>query len=241
MIRKLLVVAAAAAIPMGALAVGAVGSGVAGAAANTPITCAFTGTVSFGAPGLSHFGSATPNKTSTTNTSGSTFSGPQCGLNGSNPGNLTAQFPAHMIVSKNTTKCSKTIPNNPIPGCVKGDYVTDQASALTSGSTGASLKKALKKGTLALPGGVSAPFKTSVAGTYGGCGGGEQGFQISGTVKNKSYSYTTFALTICLGADTGSGTSGDFATDVVTALASPSGPTIATATIDPTYSSLVVS
>ncbi len=48
MIRKLLMVAAAAAVPLGAIAVGAVGGGVAGAKTLEPastVTCALTGTV----------------------------------------------------------------------------------------------------------------------------------------------------------------------------------------------------
>ena len=241
MIRKLLVVAAAAAIPMSAVAVGAVGSGVAGAgtpASSNPITCALAGHVAFASPGLSHFGSATPNKTSTTATSGAAFTGAACGANGTNVGNVSSPFADKSIVIKNTTKCSKTIPNNPIPGCVKGDYVTDQASGLTT--SGPSLKKAIKKGTFVLNG-ISLPFKTSVAGAYTGCGGAEQGFQITGTVKNKAFAYTTFALTICLGDDSGTGTTNNFANDIVTALASTSGPTITSAEIDPAYSSLAVS
>ena len=61
MIRKLLMVAAAAAVPMGAIAAGAVGGGVAGAATPitvTPVTCQESGTVNFMAPGISLSGNA---------------------------------------------------------------------------------------------------------------------------------------------------------------------------------------
>ena len=72
MIRKLLMVAAAAAVPLGAIAVGAVGGGVAGAKTLEPastVQCALTGTVNFAAPGISLIGVTTASKTGATTSS----------------------------------------------------------------------------------------------------------------------------------------------------------------------------
>ena len=72
MIRKLLMVAAAAAVPLGVIAAGAVGGGVAGAATPitvTPVTCHESGTVNFMAPGISLSGNATTSHTTTTTSS----------------------------------------------------------------------------------------------------------------------------------------------------------------------------
>ena len=87
-------------------------------------------------------------------------------------------------------------------------------------STGASnLQKALKKGTITLDG-VGFPFKTSSATSVnGGPCGSEAGFQISGSVKNKAYAYTSYSLLVCLGGDTGTGTTGAFLNDITTAIA----------------------
>jgi hypothetical protein len=238
MIRKLLVVAAAAAIPMSMVAVGAIGSSPAFAGKTVlpspPISCSVSGTVTFAPPGISHNGSVGTGKTSTTNTSTITFAGPSCGPNATNSGGST---PPRMITSK-SSKCAKT-PDSPVPGCVKGDTYFDTASSYVT--TGAStLQKALKKGTITLDG-VGFPFKTSSAVSVdGGACGAEAGFQISGSVKNKAYAYTTYSMLVCLGGDTGTGTTGAFLNDITTAIASSSGPTIASATIDPSSSVLTV-
>ena len=234
MIRKLLVVAAAAAIPMSAVAVGAIGSGTAFAGKTVnpspPVSCTVAGTITFAPPGISHDGLVSTSKTSTTNTSAITFAGPACGPNTTNSGGST---PPRAITSK-STKCPGTT------ACPKGSYISDTASSyVTTGAS--SLQKALKKGTITLDG-VGFPFKTSSAASVnGGACGSEAGFQISGSVKNKAYAYTSYSLLVCLGGDTGTGTTGAFLNDITTAIASASGPTIATATIDPATSVLKVS
>ena len=234
MIRKLLVVAAAAAIPMSAVAVGAIGSGsaFAGGTANPspPIQCSVSGTVTFAPPGISHNGVVGTSKTTTTNTSAINFTGAACGPNATNSGGST---PPRAITSK-ATKCPGTT------ACPKGSYLSDTASSyVTSGAS--NLQKALKKGTFTIDG-IGFPFKTSsAAAVNGGACGSEAGFQISGSVKNKAYAYTSYSLLVCLGGDTGTGTTGAFLNDITTAIASASGPTIATATIDPASSVLKVS
>ena len=78
MIRKLLLVAAAIAMPASAGTVALVStSSVAGA--NTPITCALTGIVHFAAPGITKNGSLTTAMTTSTTTTGGTLSGSACG------------------------------------------------------------------------------------------------------------------------------------------------------------------
>ncbi len=232
MLRKLMMVAAAAAIPLGAVALGA---GPAAATkgpppASPPLTCSASGTVNFAPPGISRNGSISLNKTSTTTTSGLVFSGSGCGSGGTGPANT--------IVSKSTVKCSKKVANEnksggPQPGCMVGGYnVYDQASAFASTGT-ATLQKALKKLSFTVNGIPFSGKTTSAAVSGSGQCSGEAGFVLSGTVKAKPYTYSTFTLIACLGHDTGTGTTGSFVTDIAVQLGSPSSTsTIATASID---------
>jgi hypothetical protein len=237
MIRKLLMVGAAAAIPLGAVAFA---SAPASAAKAPPppsptLNCSAAGTVSFAPPGISFYGTASPSKTSTTTTSGLTFAGSGCGSGGSEPANT--------ILAKSTLKCNKKIAGedangNTVPSCVSGDRVYDQASGFASTGT-ATLQKALKKLTLTVNGITFAAKTTSTS--IASCSGGEFGFALSGTVKAKPFTYSTFALTACLGSDTGPGTTGSFGADIVTALNGPSpAVTIATTQVDAVHSTLTI-
>jgi len=252
MIRKMLVIAAAVAMPASALAVGAIGGGVA-SAKGTPIsfsaTCAASGTITYAPPGLTHDGSVGTGKTSATTTSAVTFSGPGCGSGGTTAG--------RSIVSKNS-KCGK-LPNQgvggaTVPGCVKGDTYYGQASAF-AGSGAANVQKALKKVSLTIEG-ITFPGKTSSTSliTPGGACGGEAGFQLAGTVKNKAYTATTFSLRVCLGADTGTNLSANGTTDPQTsstgansfhdigaALGGDTSVVVATSAIDSSSSQLTIS
>lgn len=82
-------------------------------------------------------------------------------------------------------------------------------------------------------GGYDATLKTQSVTTVVGspCGSGEVGFVIHGQVKAVPFDTKTATVTICLGADSGSGTTGSFGADL-----GNSGATIATAAIDPATS-----
>jgi hypothetical protein len=239
MIRKMLVVAAAVAMPASALAVGAIGGGVASATATppTPIVCAASGTVTFAGPnGLTHDGTVTTAKTSTTNTSTTSFDGPSCGTGGSTPGKA--------ITSKNS-KCSGTNTGTPatvvVPGCVKKSYYYGTAASFV-GTGAANLKKALKSVTLTVNG-ITFAGKTSTTSSIapGGACGSEAGFLVSGKVKATGQAYKTFQLRACLGADTGPNTTGDFFTDFATELGGNTTIGIQTAAIDHATSQLTIS
>jgi len=235
MIRKMLVIAAAVAMPASMLAVGAIGGGVASAGTPLPsptLTCSASGTVTFAAPdGITANGTVGKAKTSTTNTSETTFAGPNCGTGGSTP--------AKAITSK-ATKC--TAANEPYQGCVVKEY--DYGSAGSFAGTGASaLGKALKSVALTVNDlAFKGTTKTTSAIEPGGVCGSDVGFQLNGTVKPpKGYTYKTFSLAVCLAADTGANTSGDFFTDLAAELNGNATIQIQTANIDPSDSVLTIS
>jgi hypothetical protein len=238
MIRKMLVIAAAVAMPASALAVGAIGGGVANAAKGpppTPIVCAAHGTITFASGGISTNGNVTTAKTSDTTTSATTFDGPSCGTGGSTDGKT--------ITSKNS-KCTGTNTGTPstvtIPGCAKKSYYYGTAASYIS--TGAStLGKALKKVTLNVNG-ISFAGKTKTAtAVSGGACGSEGGFQLNGSVKASGQSYKTYSLLVCIGNDTGPGTTNAFASDVAGAAFGNTAIAIDTADIDPASSTLTIS
>jgi hypothetical protein len=228
MIRKLLLVAAAIAMPMGAVAVtGIATAGVAGAAT----TCTVSATVTFAAPGISKPGSVTAAKSSTTTTSATTFGGGCTG--GSGPNNIT---------SKNT-KCDKHTAGQPAsnPACTPGNYGYGSWSNFTTGGT-TSIQKSLKKFTFTLNGTTFKTKTTSASiilpGASNPCGTNEVGFQIVGTVTSpKADKGQASTLNACLGAITGTGLNpGD---NFLAAAVDQIG-TVATAQIDPAFSTVHV-
>jgi hypothetical protein len=253
MIRKLLMVAAAAAVPMGAIAAGAVGAGVAGAKTVIPLTpasCAISGTVTFAAPGISLPGLPTSNKTSST---GTTLS-----FSGCSPAGASITGGGALSITTKNSKCTGT--NAPIPGCAKGKDIYDSGGGLGSASTFKSLDKAVKglpigltetSGSVVIKSKALTPSEVIGSGTSPGpCvnpGGGsaaaddEVGFSIPTTVKTspKSTGVTAGTILVCLGADSGvsGGTpskyNGNFYNDLLTA-----GATIASVAIDPVTSSI---
>lgn len=237
MIRKILLIGAALAIPTSALAAGAVGAGVAGAGGTppTPLNCSAAGTVTFAAPGLTYDGTATFAKTSSTTTSGTTFAGSGCGSGGST---------APLTISSKNTKCTGA--GAPVPACTGVKKQLEYDSAAGYAGTGSStLLAALKKVTLNVNGiAFAGQGKTASSVSPGGACGAEAGFAVSGKVKAKGYTYKTFALTVCLGTDTGSGAdfTGDFTTDFLTEyLGHDTAITITGAAIDPASSTLNIS
>ncbi len=222
MIKKMLMVAAAIAMPVTAVAGVAVTSGVAGAKAPvvTPTTCAITGSVTFPAPGLSKIGSVEASSKSST-ASTTTASG---GCTGTN---------TETIVSKSTVKC-KTQPTT-APCTSTSGYVYDTESGFATSVP--ALAKAVKKGLVVTDAGVSLTLvptpSTGVSEILpGSTCGSNVGFLLSGTVKKAT---NTFTATVCLTTDTGTGTSGSFITDLATGAG-----TIASAAIGGPDSTIVI-
>ncbi len=246
MIRKLLMVAGATAMPLGMVAVGAVGAGTAGAhkappPASPPITCAIGANVTFAPPGISKNGSVGTAKDSYTHTTTISFTG--CSSVPSQPGKTTGSSAALTITSKNS-KCGKLPNTNKAggsqPGCVKGDTYYDTASSFASTGT-ATLQKAVKKLYITVDG-ITFKAKTTASSIVapGAACGSEGGFHLTGTVKAKPYTYTTDSLLACLGTDTGTNTTGNAVADIESALSDPT-ITVATAQIDPATSQLNIS
>jgi hypothetical protein len=215
MLRKMLLIATAVAIPLSATAVTAVvQSGTAGA---TPlaITCKVTsGTVDFAPPGLSQNGSFESASTSTTNTTTVKYScsPPAGGIGKTNP----------LAITTANTQCTGT--NMPVNGCTSGQYSYDSVSGFASSAS--TLWQDV--GTLKIKIGVTSYTETltssSVALT---CASGEAGFNLKGKLTAPAaHAGEPMKLTACLGSDTGPGTTGVFAND----LGAP-GVTIATAAL----------
>ena len=180
--------------------------------------CTLSGTVVFAPPGLSAAGTTTSNKAlkkTATTTSGTNFGG-----------GCTGSIPPVRIVSK-STKCKG--PNNPPgTGCqVKKTWWYDGESNFASQSTLRTITKAVKKISFTLDG-ILYQTKTASASEIA-CGNGDVGFKISGSVKKpKNDKGQSSVVDVCLGSDTGPGTTGSFFADLVSGTG-----TIATAQIDP--------
>ena len=247
MIRKMLVIAAAVAMPASALAAGAIGSGVAGAAVKplppTPINCAASGTITFAGAGLSVGGNTTTATTSATTTTATTFSNDvtnpsvsNCTTGGSSPGNT--------ITSKNS-KCSGNGTGSPktvlIPGCVKTPKTYYYGTAASYAATGAkTLGKALKNVTLVVNGTTFTGTTKKTAQITGGACGTEAGFLLSGVVTTTpSLGYKDFSMLVCIGTDHGTDVSGSFLTDMAGEMYSNATSIfIQSADIDPSTSTL---
>jgi len=219
--RKILMGVFALALPVGTLA----GLTTAASAKTGPPdpsrSCTVAGSVTFQAPGLSAAGDVSPTlKVSTTHATASLGGG--C----SGPSITEA------INSKNT-KCKGV--NNPSAPCeAKHTYAYDTESNFASPTTITSITKSLKKLSLNVDG-VTYSTKTTGAAEIS-CSGGEVGFQINGTVKGpKNDKGETSVLSVCLGADSGPGTSGDFIVDLGTGTG-----TITGAAIDGSNSTLTI-
>jgi hypothetical protein len=231
MIRKMLVIAAAVAMPASALAaVTTIGtSGVAGAVkVYTSQSCAITGGVTFAAPGLSHDGTL-GKKSTATSVSSATATGAGCGAGASG-----FTFIKNKITTA-ATDCNvaPTPPaTNPVvcaSATTKMHYAFSNASNLASAGVSsivASLSKGLKvydNGNKAIAA-VTAGGTSSVVG--GACGAGHIGFQLSG---NTSVTGLTYNLLLCFAGDTGTAITNDFFADYLAAAGGNTGITIATA------------
>ena len=244
MIRKMLVLAAAVAIPAAGLAGASAltGASVASAKALPPVavTCSLTDSVTFAKPGLSYNGSLT-NKTSQSSKSATT---PSAG----NPAACPTKAIKNKIATA-TTDCA-TAPT-PAPICsistaktlAKDPFYYDTASSLATSGV-ASIVASLSPGIATTDNGTKVILAVTAPGTSsilpGGACGTTVGFHLSGAVNLAAGGSTglNYTLNICLVADTGTGTSGAFFTDYAAAAGGNTSITIASAT---GTSSLVIS
>lgn len=248
MIRKAFLALAVVVAPIGATTaigvVGGVGGGVAGAATATTYTCAQTGTVTFQKPGLSNGGALTAN-TAVKTAAAITGSGSGC-----------STTPIKVSIASATTPCPQTggVPNSGDPSaCLaqkngvyaigsKPNYYDTSASYATSGLS--DLQAAL----------AAKPLKTTVDGIKvslaygsasevapgGACGASDSGFALSGNANISSGALTTYTDTICIVGDTGTNTTGDFVTDLLTSAGGDSSVLITGLTLGGPDSQLVI-
>jgi hypothetical protein len=231
MIRKMLVIAAAIAMPVSVIAVSGVTAGAASKPPPDPaITCAVTATVTFASPGISKAGSASTAKTSATTTSGESFStkGSDGACSGTAPGNT---------ITTKSVKCTGVgtpTSNTACPGKKPTMYGYGSWSNFeTEGTT--SIQKALKTISFTING-IAYTSKTSSAADIG-CAGGEVGFSVTGAISApKQDKGQSSVLDACLGAVTGTGLASPetFANQI-----NGTG-TVKTATLDPATSTVAI-
>ena len=228
MIRKLVVIAAAVALPVSTAVVFAgVGGGIAAAkgSPNPPVTCTVSATVTFAPPGISKAGSVSTKKSTDTDTSGEVLGGSGCTGSGAN-----------LKIASASTLCTGTGEPSSNPACFTGkkkEYGYNSWSNYVSG--GASSLSALKDLKFTIN---SLNYEVvDLTGTAVGCADSEVGFNIVGTVKKPSADKGQQAsLTACLGTVTGTDLSGPTFADNIDSSTS----TVATAQIDPATSSLAI-
>jgi hypothetical protein len=215
MLRKMLLIASAVAIPLGATAVtSVVQTGTAGATA-LAITCKVTtGTETFAPPGISQNGSFEAASTSTTTSTTIKYkcSPPTGSIGTTKPISITTP----------STQCTGT--DTPVTGCTAGQYNYDSVADFASG--GSTLWSAV--GTLTVKIGTTSYKATLNASSFAiTCASGEAGFNLKGKLTAPAaHAGEAMKSTVCLGSDTGPGTTGMFANDI-----GKPGVTIATAAI----------
>lgn len=239
MIRKMLALAVAVAVPATLLA-GTTGPGVAAATklAPTPGTCAITGSVTFAAPGISGPGSVTT-KTVVSSTSTITpATGSLCGvkvIKSKIPTTTSACWSVLPVYSK-TAPVGGTL----APGAASACDIGGATAATDPVLNGTDIKKAIKSkyfynssgafiaaGTTSIVAALTAkPIKLSNNGNTspltlsgatsqlpGGACGPYAGFQITGTTSFANASHVV--IDICLASDSGPATTGSFVTDLL--------------------------
>jgi len=203
MIRKLLLVAAAIAMPVSAGAVTLVATApIAGAAAT--INCHVAGTVTFASPGLSHNGTVTTATTSTTSVSTETYTKGTTACAGTGPA---------LAIKSTNIKCSAAGATTTIPACVGNSTKNGYGSFKSYASTGVS---SIKADTKTLTFTVNGTKYTSTTCTASTCVaihscptsktyGGEAGFEVKGNISAPAGAYKGAATTVivCLGSAVG--------------------------------------
>jgi len=204
MIRKLLMVAAAIAMPVSAGAVALVGTASVAGAVGPTVNCAVASTVTFAPPGLSKSGAVTTATTSATKTATTVLSK---GTTASCSGSIAPLT----ITSKNTKCTGKGLPSSN-PACVSGKYGYGSWANYASGGTSSILTSlptlAFKVGT------VTYTTKNTKAAPDLSCKasatvGSEIGFTITGAITKQSSGSTYIGakttFNACLGLVTGTG------------------------------------
>jgi hypothetical protein len=233
MIRKILVVTAALAMPVAALSATVTtvaSSGVAGATTPPPVTtsCTVAGGVTFATPGLSAGGTLTSKSTVDTAAT-TTASGTGC-----------TNAPSNLKIVSTTTPCPQTggVPNSGDPSAclastTKNGVVTyaiakDPNYYDTTGSYAGSGLTDLEAALAAKPikatvdsiaadlafGSATEVFPTADGGT-GQCGTTDVGFDVLGNVQVKGADVATYEELACLSDDSGPGTTGNFLDDLL--------------------------
>jgi hypothetical protein len=241
MIRKILLVAAAIAMPVGMVA--ATGSTAFAGSKPPPdpaITCSMHGgSISFASPGLTTGGTLTASKSESTTTTGITLE-----TSGTDPA-CSGSVAGQTITSK-TGSCKSMAAEYPVcSGATKTlKYAYDSQASFEASSTTATIAKSLKALDFTANS-ISYTTKTKSAvseapGTGDACADSEAGFLITGEVESPSIDkgQTSSAL-ICLGNVTaGTGTTGQ---PFISAFLGLTGSqTIETVAIDPATSTVHV-
>jgi hypothetical protein len=232
MIRKMITIAAAIAIPVSAItALGAaVGTGVASARALPPtsITCAESGTVLLPKPGLSNGGTLTSKASETTKVS-LTGSGTGCSTKAVKPKIVTATTPCPQTggvpnpgdpaaCEASTSKTSHGVTTVTYAIARDPNYYDDAGGYAAAASSGV---------------GSTLPLETEDNGTkvwleFGSssssstCGSNE-GFTLSGNVDNSTQTAAigTYTDNICVTSDAGPNTTGNFGVDLIDDVGGP--------------------
>jgi hypothetical protein len=270
MIRKLLVIATAVAMPAAAVAgvTAVAGSGIASAKALPPIavTCTLGGTVTFAKPGLSYNGSITNKTAEDSATDIAAVSGSNAACSTKAIKNKIATAPTQcwatlpVYVSK-TDFTGGTVASGAAPECttnskgvaagsgatangvkegIKDQYYYDTASSLATAGV-SEIVASLAGGINTSDNGTKINLGVTTSGTSsitpGGACGSTVGFALTGNVYQSDGSTpvviggsnATYSLDICLTGDTGTGTTGVFFTDYLSAASGSTVPTIASA------------
>ena len=236
MIRKLLIAAAAVAMPIGAFA--AISATTTAGASGTdhvgPYTCAITGlvppaaTITFAGTGLSVAGSVAETTTVKQTTTAAVLPvSPSCGTVAGSIGVLN--------VITATTPCSATTTPALGPICTSGDFAYGSWSAFLSGGA-ATLVTGIPHPKVKIDGDTFAGTSTTATAILPGgtCGATEAGFLLSGTV-TANEGYSAFSIQTCFGNVTApAGSVGPFVPDVGVN-------TVKTVQFDPADSTVTVS
>lgn len=222
MIRKMLVIAAAVAMPAAALA-GVTGAGVASAAKSAPTnqTCSLTGSVTFAAPGVSAAGTIT-NKTVEKSSALVTPSG-GCGTKGikekipTTTSSCWTVLPTAYPLNGTLDPAAPTSCSSPtsLKTALKDKYYYDSSGGFISGGV-TSIVAAFSAGIKVTNNGTAGlitPTSASAIYPAGICGASDAGFQILGTT-NFVGAAGHAEVDVCLSNDTGTNTTGSFITDL---------------------------
>jgi len=205
MIRKLLLVAAAIAMPASAGAVTLVATAPTAGAAAT-INCHVAGTVSFATPGLTHNGKAVTTTSSTTNVSTETYTKGTTACAGTGPA---------LAIKSTNTKCNAKNETTVVPACVGhptdygyGSFDSYAASGATTLQADVktltfTVNKVKYTSTTSTTKGSVAEVGCPTSKTYGT----EAGFEIKGKITaptSSSYKNAATTVIVCLGSAEGS-------------------------------------